>query len=49
MSATTDDAAPMQPSVPGWRKALARARSNPTTTFGVVLTLLIMFGAVFAP
>jgi peptide/nickel transport system permease protein len=33
----------------GWRRALARARSNPTTTFGVTLTLLIVLGAVFAP
>ncbi len=49
MSATADDAASGTPSVPGWRKALARARSNPTTTFGFVLTLAIVFAAVFAP
>lgn len=37
------------PTSTGWRKAFARARSNPTTTFGVVLTLLIVLGALLAP
>ena len=48
MSAATDDTALAPPSASAWRKAFARARSNPTTTFGFVLTMLIVLGAVFA-
>ncbi|HEY4254338.1 MAG TPA: ABC transporter permease, partial [Roseomonas sp.] len=33
----------------GFRRALARARGNPTTTIGAVVTLLIVLGAVLAP
>lgn len=49
MSAATEDTALAPPSAPGWRKALARGRSNPTTTFGVVITLIIVLAAVLAP
>jgi len=49
MSVTVEDAAPTPSRQMGWRKALTRARSNPTTTFGFALTLLIVLAAVFAP
>lgn len=48
MSASTEaELAPMRGA--GLRRALARARSNPTTTIGAVITLLIVAGAVLAP
>lgn len=48
MSASTEaELAPVRGA--GLRRALARARSNPTTTIGAVITLLIVAGAVLAP
>lgn len=48
MSAATEaELAPIRGA--GLRRALARARSNPTTTIGAVITLLIVAGAVLAP
>lgn len=48
MSVTTEaELAPSRGA--GLRRALARARSNPTTTIGAVITLLIVAGAVLAP
>lgn len=48
MSATAEaELAPQRGA--GLRRALARARSNPTTTIGAIITLLIVAGAVLAP
>jgi peptide/nickel transport system permease protein len=43
------DALPAPPRGAGLRRALARARSNPTTLIGAVVTLLILAGALLAP
>lgn len=40
---------PAVPRVPGWRKALGKARSNPTTLVGAVICLLILAAAILAP
>ena len=40
---------PVAPRVPAWRRALAKARSNPTTMAGAVICLLIVAAAVLAP
>ena len=42
-----DIVAPPPPSV--WKRALGKARSNPTTLAGALICLAILFGAVFAP
>jgi peptide/nickel transport system permease protein len=47
MSTTSEIVAPPAPS--GWRRALGKARSNPTTAVGVLICLIIMAAAVFAP
>ncbi|NMJ40706.1 ABC transporter permease [Roseomonas sp. JC162] len=47
MSATAE--APVAPRVPGWRKALGKARSNPTTLVGAVICLVILAAAILAP
>ncbi len=47
MSAATE--LPVAPPVPAWRRALAKARSNPTTMAGAVICLLIVAAAVLAP
>jgi peptide/nickel transport system permease protein len=46
MSATTD-LAPAAPSA--WKRALGKARSNPTTLVGLVICLAILLAAVLAP
>lgn len=40
---------PVAPSMPTWRKAIAKARSNPTTLAGAVICLLILAAAILAP
>ncbi|MGG5885676.1 ABC transporter permease [Falsiroseomonas sp. HC035] len=47
MSTTSEIVAPPPPS--GWKRALGKARSNPTTAVGAVICLLIMAAAIFAP
>ncbi|MBR0645686.1 ABC transporter permease [Plastoroseomonas hellenica] len=48
MSAVTEvELAPTRPS--GLKRALARARGNPTTLAGAIITLLIVAGAMLAP
>lgn len=47
MSVATE--APAAPQVAGWRRALGKARSNPTTLAGAVICLLIIAAAVLAP
>ena len=47
MSATAE--APAVPRMPGWRKALGKARSNPTTLIGAVICLVILAAAILAP
>ena len=47
MSATAE--APAVPRVSGWRKALGKARSNPTTLVGAVICLVILAAAILAP
>lgn len=47
MSAAAE--APPSPRVPAWRKALAKARSNPTTLAGAVICLVILAAAILAP
>jgi len=34
---------------PAWKRALAKARSNPTTAAGALICLIIIVSAVFAP
>lgn len=48
MSAATDTPA-VAPRASGWRKALAKARSNPTTLAGAVICLIILAAAILAP
>ncbi len=48
MSAATDTPA-AAPRASGWRKALAKARSNPTTLAGAVICLIILAAAILAP
>jgi peptide/nickel transport system permease protein len=43
----TGEIAPSPPSA--WKRALGKARSNPTTLIGALICLLILAGAVFAP
>ena len=47
MSAAQEIAAP--PATPGWKRALGKARSNPTTLAGLLICLVIIVSAVFAP
>lgn len=47
MSAAQELVAP--PAVPGWKRALGKARGNPTTLAGALICLLIVVSAVFAP
>ncbi|MBR0657705.1 ABC transporter permease [Neoroseomonas oryzicola] len=47
MSATAE--APAIQRVSGWRKALGKARSNPTTLVGAVICLVILLAAILAP
>jgi len=37
------------PVQPGWKRALDKARSNPTTMIGALICLVIIISAVFAP
>jgi len=37
------------PVQPGWKRALGKARSNPTTMIGALICLVIIVSAVFAP
>jgi len=47
MSATTDTVVPPRPAA--WKRALGKARSNPTTMLGLAICIAILFAAVFAP
>jgi peptide/nickel transport system permease protein len=51
MSITRDTAAEIVVAPPpsAWKRALGKARSNPTTLVGALICLLIIAGAVFAP
>jgi peptide/nickel transport system permease protein len=47
MSATSEIVAPAAPAA--WKRALGKARSNPTTMVGVLICLVIILSAVLAP
>jgi peptide/nickel transport system permease protein len=47
MSATAEIVAPPAPA--GWKRALGKARSNPTTMIGALICLVIVLSAVLAP
>lgn len=47
MSASAELAAPRAPAA--WKRALGKARSNPTTMLGGLICLVVLFSAVLAP
>jgi peptide/nickel transport system permease protein len=47
MSAVIDHGVPARPSA--LKRALGKARSNPTTMVGMAICIAILFAAVFAP
>ncbi|WP_270936140.1 ABC transporter permease [Falsiroseomonas oryzae] len=53
MSAASDSRTPAEAVAPpppaAWKRALAKARSNPTTMVGALICLAILLGAVLAP